>query len=131
MSLQTLQLLPELGNNPFIPRLFKMFDSDGDGKIDVQEFTAAIEHFATLKTLDDKYQFAFQVYDVDGDGGISHEDLYQTLEHLVGPNLGQNQLEEIVNCTMEQYDKDADGFLSLEEFKTVLSVTDLENKLLY
>lgn len=54
------ELLPELAGNPFLPRLFEMFDADQDGKISLSEFNAAIEFFLKLQNTSDKEECALQ-----------------------------------------------------------------------
>jgi serine/threonine-protein phosphatase 2B regulatory subunit len=63
---------------------------------------------------------AFQVYDIDGDGYISNGELFQVLKMMVGNNLTDVQLQQIVDKTILEGDLDRDGKLSFEEFKRVI-----------
>jgi len=53
---------------------------------------------------------------VNDDGYISNGDLFQTLKILVGDNLTDIQLQQLVDRTLIAADKDMDGKISFEEF---------------
>ena len=59
---------------------------------------------------------AFSIYDIDQDGFISNGELFQVLKTMVGNNLTDKQLQEIVDKTILYADKDGDGKISFEEF---------------
>ena len=59
---------------------------------------------------------AFRIYDIDQDGFISNGELFQVLKTMVGCNLTDKQLQEIVDKTILYADKDGDGKISYEEF---------------
>lgn len=62
---------------------------------------------------------AFKVYDIDQDGFISNGELFQVLKTMVGNNLTDKQLQQIVDKTILYADKDGDGKISYEEFEPV------------
>lgn len=66
-----------------------------------------------------KLRFAFRIYDMDNDGYISNGELYQVLKMMVGNNLKDTQLQQIVDKTILFADKDEDGRISFEEFCSV------------
>ncbi len=72
---------------------------------------------------------AFKVYDIDGDGFISNGELFTVLKMMVGNNLSEVQLQQIVDKTILEADEDKDGKISFAEFAKVLAHTDLENKM--
>ena len=72
---------------------------------------------------------AFKVYDIDGDGFISNGELFTVLKMMVGNNLSDVQLQQIVDKTILEADEDGDGKISFEEFAKTLSHQDLENKM--
>jgi len=65
---------------------------------------------------------AFKIYDIDRDGYISNGELFQVLKMMVGNNLKDGQLQQIVDKTIIYSDKDGDGRISYDEFCAV-SVT--------
>lgn len=69
------------------------------------------------------------MYDVNGDGFISNGDLFHILKAMVGSNLTDVQLQQLVDRTILQGDKDKDGRLSYTEFVDMIKDTELEDKL--
>lgn len=53
---------------------------------------------------------------MDGDGFISNGELFQVLKMMVGSNLNDVQLQQIVDKTIIEADEDKDGRISFEEF---------------
>ena len=63
---------------------------------------------------------------MDNDGFISNGELFQVLKMMVGNNLKETQLQQIVDKTVINADKDGDGKISFSEFCAVsLVFTDL------
>ena len=63
---------------------------------------------------------AFRIYDIDNDGFISNGELFQVLKMMVGSNLKDTQLQQIVDKTIIYADKDGDGKISFDEFSEVI-----------
>lgn len=57
---------------------------------------------------------------MDQDGFISNGELFQVLKMMVGNNLKDAQLQQIVDKTIIYADKDNDGKISFDEFKSVI-----------
>ena len=70
----------------------------------------------TIGTHEDKMKTAFQIYDSNNDGFISNGDLFNILKMLVGDNLTDIQIQQLVDRSIINADKDLDGKLSYEEF---------------
>ena len=66
-----------------------------------------------------QFSVAFKIYDMDKDGYISNGELYQVLKMMVGNNLKDHQLQQIVDKTIIHADTDGDGKISFEEFCAV------------
>ena len=62
------------------------------------------------------FPVAFKIYDMDKDGYISNGELFQVLKMMVGNNLKDAQLQQIVDKTIFHADTDGDGKISFEEF---------------
>lgn len=129
VALADFQSVPELAGNPFIMRIFQLFDADQDGCLNFEEFIRAVESFGRLYSSEDKCMFAFRMYDLDGDGYVSSDELAHTLKTLMGRALSDSQLGQIVESTILQHDTDGDGRLSFQEFTSLLNAADTENKL--
>jgi len=66
---------------------------------------------------------------MDNDGAISNGELFQVLKMMVGNNLKDTQLQQIVDKTILFADKDEDGKISFEEFCAVVGNTDVHKKM--
>uniref|UniRef100_A0A8H7NG98 Calcineurin subunit B n=1 Tax=Bionectria ochroleuca TaxID=29856 RepID=A0A8H7NG98_BIOOC len=100
--------LPQISSNPLATRMIAIFDEDGGGDVDFEES-----------------QFAFKVYDIDRDGYISNGELFIVLKMMVGSNLKDQQLQQIVDKTIMEADLDGDGKISFEEFTKMVESTDV------
>ena len=110
-----------LEQNPLVSRVLEIFDDDGNDKIDWDEFVQGLSIFCANdeQEKEAKIKFAFRIYDVNDDGYISNGDLFRILKIMVGDNLNDTQLQQLVDRTILQADKDKDGKLSMTEFQTV------------
>ena len=75
-----------------------------------------IQHILILVFI---FLVAFRIYDMDNDGFISNGELFQVLKMMVGNNLKETQLQQIVDKTVINADKDGDGKISFSEFCAV------------
>jgi hypothetical protein len=106
-------------------RMIAIFDEDGGGDVDFQEFVSGLSAFSSKGNKEEKLHFAFKVYDIDRDGYISNGELFIVLKMMVGSNLKDVQLQQIVDKTIMEADKDRDGKISFEEFKDMVENTDV------
>ncbi len=83
--------------------MIDIFDINKDGKISFNEFLTGL---ASLYSTDDeaKIRFAFKIYDMDGDGYISNGELFTSLRMMVGENLSDSQLQQLVDRTIIKAD---------------------------
>lgn len=122
-------MIPELAVNPLVKRVISIFDANKDDSVNFKEFISALSVFSNRGGKQEKLEFAFKVYDIDGDGFISNRELFEVLKMMVGNNLSDVQLQQIVDKTILEADEDGDGKISFHEFSKVLNNTDLENKM--
>eukprot|EP00002_Diphylleia_rotans_P040011 TRINITY_DN93_c0_g1_i10.p1 TRINITY_DN93_c0_g1~~TRINITY_DN93_c0_g1_i10.p1 ORF type:complete len:178 (-),score=48.97 TRINITY_DN93_c0_g1_i10:458-991(-) len=122
-------MVPELAMNPLVERVIAIFDINKDECINFKEFIQALSVFSVNGAREHKLRFAFQVYDIDCDGFISNGELFQVLKMMVGNNLTDVQLQQIVDKTIIEGDVDKDGKISFEEFTKMVANTDVENKM--
>lgn len=133
--------LPQISSNPLATRMIAIFDEDGGGDVDFQEFVSGLSAFSSKGNKEEKLRFAFRVYDIDRDGYISNGELFIVLKMMVGSNLKDQQLQQvriacsnckrstdklqIVDKTIMEADLDRDGKISFEEFTKMVENTDV------
>jgi serine/threonine-protein phosphatase 2B regulatory subunit len=105
--------------------MIAIFDEDGGGDVDFQEFVSGLSAFSSKGNKEEKLRFAFRVYDIDRDGYISNGELFIVLKMMVGSNLKDQQLQQIVDKTIMEADLDGDGKISFEEFTRMVESTDV------
>lgn len=115
---------PETDDGTRVYRMIAIFDEDGGGDVDFQEFVSGLSAFSSKGNKEQKLRFAFKVYDIDRDGYISNGELFIVLKMMVGNNLKDQQLQQIVDKTIMEADLDGDGKISFEEFATMVGSTD-------
>jgi Ca2+-binding EF-hand superfamily protein len=114
--------------------LFDVFDSDGNGEIDLNEFTVGLLSLVTGSKRD-KVRALFQLIDLDASGAIDHDEFYQLLHflHVELPkarhvlhvdegddtnkieSLSEAQLKTMAGAIISKLDVDGDGEISLDE----------------
>ena len=66
---------------------------------------------------------------MDRDGFISNGELFLVLKMMVGNNLKDGQLQQIVDKTIMEADLDGDGKINFEEFKAMVANTDIAKQM--
>eukprot|EP00300_Choanocystis_sp_HF-7_P039541 c5865_g1_i1.p1 GENE.c5865_g1_i1~~c5865_g1_i1.p1 ORF type:complete len:197 (+),score=60.35 c5865_g1_i1:38-592(+) len=121
LSKEEFLLIPELQMNPLVSRVVDIFDTNNDSLVSFEEFITGLSMFAVKGNEKRKLEFAFKVYDMDADGFISNGELFQVLKMMVGTNLNDVQLQQIVDKTIMEADRDGDGKISFPEFEAAIS----------
>merc|ERR1712000_477699 len=121
--------LPQISSNPLATRMIAIFDEDGGGDVDFEEFVKGLSAFSNKGNKEQKLRFAFKVYDIDRDGYISNGELFIVLKMMVGSNLKDQQLQQIVDKTIMEADLDRDGKISFDEFTKMVESTDVSMSL--
>ena len=80
--------------------MIAIFDEDGGGTVDFQEFVSGLSAFSSKGNKEEKLKFAFKVYDIDRDGYISNGELFIVLKMMVGSNLKDQQLQQVSQCIL-------------------------------
>lgn len=121
--------IPGILSNPLAQRLMDVFDEDNDGTIDFQEFITGLSAFSGKTSRDEKLRFAFKIYDIDQDGFIATGELFIVMKMMVGKNLLDAELQQVVDKTIMENDRDGDNKLSFEEFRNAVDLTLVANVL--
>ena len=121
--------IPELANNPLVKRVIAVLDKNKDGSISFLEFVQGLNSLSAGSSQEEKLRFAFQIYDINNDGYISNGELFHVLKMMVGSNLNDVQLQQLVDRTIIKADKDLDGKISFEEFTDMVKDLDVIDKL--
>jgi len=121
LSKQEFMDIKELQGNPLLERVIDVFDENRDGEVQFTEFISSLAVFSQHGNDDAKLRFAFQIYDIDRDGFISNGELFTVLKKMVGNNLTPEQLQQIVDKTIIEADKDKDGKISYDEFVQMIA----------
>jgi len=119
----------DIADNPLVKRVISIFDTNSDGKVSFVEFIVGLAKLTAGVDESQKTKFAFDVYDVNKDGYISNGELFTVMKIMVGNNLNDQQLQQLVDRTIIQADKDGDGMISFSEFKEMVSHIDIAEKL--
>lgn len=70
--------------------------------------------------LSNSFIVAFDVYDLDRDGFISNGELFVVLKIMSGDHLKPSELQQVVDKTIRDADKDGDGKISFDEFQVLV-----------
>lgn len=112
-----------LGFEPRKDELKKMVasvDARGDGRINLEEFTALMGARINEKDVHDEMLKAFALFDSTGTGRITLADLKRVAESL-GESMTEKELSEMIS----EADVDGDGAVNAAEFVAIMRKTDL------
>ena len=110
-------------------RVIAVLDKNKDGNISFLEFVSGLSSLSASATQEEKLRFAFQIYDINNDGFISNGELFTVLKMMVGNNLNDVQLQQLVDRTIIKADEDLDGKISFEEFCKMVKDLDVVERL--
>ncbi|KAK8504190.1 hypothetical protein V6N12_044737 [Hibiscus sabdariffa] len=102
-------------------RMFQMFDKNGDGKITNKELSESLENLGIFIPSTELIQMVEKI-DVNGDGYVDIDEfgaLYQTIMH-------ERDEEEDMMEAFNVFDQNRDGFITVEELRSVLSSLGLK-----
>jgi calcium-dependent protein kinase len=102
-----------------LKKVFKMLDSNNDGRLTYKELKHCFEKYWGTYLSDVKINSIIQEMDGDNDGFISYEEFLRV-------SINQKKLldEKNLRLAFDKFDLNKDGKLSKEEIKKVLGTTD-------
>merc|ERR1712157_72073 len=116
------QFFPHGDPSAFAAFVFNVFDENGDGSIEFEEFLQALS-ITSRGRLEDKLEWAFRLYDLDNNGTITRDEMLQIVKaifSMVGNHANfkddDNTPEKRVDRIFTLMDTDGNGELSKEEF---------------
>tara|TARA_Y100001970_G_C14243213_1_gene866229 strand:- start:1500 stop:2987 length:1488 start_codon:yes stop_codon:yes gene_type:complete len=111
----------ELSNKDISDRLFDIFDKDGSGSIDYNEFMGTIES-VIYGDEKEKIRFAFELHDLDNSGYIDREELKILIKQSFIENsldFDEFQLDLLVEDFFKRADLDHSDTIDFDEFLNV------------
>eukprot|EP00941_MAST-03F_sp_MAST-3F-sp1_P003119 g3119.t1 len=101
-------------------RIFAVFDKDGDGRINFEEFIQALSVLSHKAPQDDKLAFSFRMYDRDNDRKIGKVELSEMLKTSIQSlphKFTDAQINSLIETTFKEADLNGDGFINFDEYK--------------
>ncbi|CAF0980624.1 unnamed protein product [Adineta ricciae] len=102
-----------------LDRVFKVFDRDNDGQVNMLEWIIGLNVYLR-GTLHEKIAFAFDCYSLKGEKFITRQEIFQLLKSSVPKQMNEENpiesIKELVEITLRKMDKDRDNRLSDDDF---------------
>ncbi|CAF1421265.1 unnamed protein product [Adineta steineri] len=110
----------EMTDDILMDRVFKVFDRDNDGQVNMLEWIIGLNIYLR-GTLDEKIIFAFNCYSLKGEKYITRQEIFQLLKNTMLKQPGNDEdptesIKELVEITMKKLDKDHDSRLDDHDF---------------
>jgi Ca2+-binding EF-hand superfamily protein len=121
VTVDKIEKMPELKENPFKRRICQVFSHDGSGNMTFDDFLDMLSVFSESAPRDVKVYFAFKIYDYNGDHFITEYDIEQTTIALTKNQLAPDEIAVVCDKVMQEANNDDDGKISLGEFQHVIS----------
>ncbi|XP_068729141.1 calaxin-like isoform X1 [Montipora capricornis] len=113
----------ELTEDILMDRVFKVFDEDNDGNLNMKEWVCGMSKFLR-GTFKEQIDFCFKVYDLNGNGYITREAVQHMLKDCMVKSPTEEDADEnvkdLVDQVFKKMDVDHDGKISPLDFKTTV-----------
>ncbi|XP_027342903.1 calmodulin-like protein 3 isoform X2 [Abrus precatorius] len=104
-----------------LKRVFQMFDHNGDGRITKKELNESLEKLGIFIPNKELTQMIEKI-DVNGDGCVDIDEFGE----LYGSIMEERDEEEDMREAFNVFDQNGDGFITVEELRTILSSLGLK-----
>ena len=101
-------------------KLIEEHDPSGSGYIGYDDFVSISAVRIAQRSPAEEMKKAFELFDEDGTGKIS----LRNLRHIAR-ELGENLTDDDLQAMIQEFDKDEDGQISLEEFAGIMDKASL------
>ncbi|KAM0947192.1 putative EF-hand domain-containing protein [Dioscorea sansibarensis] len=102
-----------------LSRVFEMFDHDGDGRISRKELHESLDNLGIFISEED-LSVMIKKIDVNEDECVDMEEFGELYKSIVGVG-GREEVEEDVKEAFDVFDVNGDGYISVEELRSVLA----------
>ena len=118
----------DMTDDMLMDRVFRVFDKDNDGFINMEEWVTGLSVFLR-GTLQERINYCFAVYDFNGDQSLARDEVYHLLKNSVMKNPQEEDPEEgvrdLIDIVMKKLDVNRDGFVSFEDYETTVKAEPL------
>ena len=125
--------LPDLNMKKMEKNTFRMYDTNQDGFVSMEEFLI-VYHIFSGGTPEENLQRIFRIFDVDNNGVISKKELKKLVKDMsavIKKNNPEKFADDIItNSTFQEMDKDMDGSITNKEFCDAILTQDKFSKFL-
>ncbi|CAI9539867.1 unnamed protein product [Staurois parvus] len=97
-------------------KILKDYDSEATGKITFDDFNEVVTDLILDRDPQEEMLKAFKLFDDDDSGKISLRNLRR-----VARELGENMTDEELRAMIDEFDKDGDGEINIEEFISIMT----------
>uniref|UniRef100_A0A8C4LK97 Calaxin n=1 Tax=Equus asinus TaxID=9793 RepID=A0A8C4LK97_EQUAS len=113
-------------------RVFRGFDKDNDGCVNVSEWIYGLSLFLR-GTLEEKMKYCFEVFDLNGDGFISKEEMFHMLKNSLLKQPSEEDpdegIKDLVEITLKKMVNMGNLEFYIEIFCTNLSTFILQSRM--
>ena len=125
--------LPDLNMKKMEENTFRMYDTNRDGMVSMEEFLIVF-HIFSGGTPEENLQRIFRIFDVDNNGSISKKELKKLVKDMYAiikeNNPDKFAADMIATSAFKEMDKDNDGCITSKEFCTAILAQDKFSKFL-
>ncbi|XP_044147382.1 centrin-3 [Bufo gargarizans] len=97
-------------------KILKDYDSESTGRIAFDDFNEVVTDLILDRDPQEEMLKAFKLFDDDDSGRISLRNLRR-----VARELDENMTDEELRAMIEEFDKDGDGEINLQEFISIMT----------